>query len=238
MGQRANSPGILATGENRGKTDFKRQLDVYTAPRGRFAVVQVPPLTYLLIDGHGDPNDSPAYAEAVASLYSLAYGLKFLSKTKLGRDYVVMPLEGLWWSEDMASFTSQRDKSRWDWTLMNLVPDWLTAEQLEVVRRAAARKGSTGVDRVRQERYEEGLSVQTLHVGPFDEEAAVLAAMHETFLPARGLRRTGKHHEIYLSDPRRTARARLRTILRQPVSEREPAVGQGERDPGRGQARR
>jgi hypothetical protein len=199
------------------KTDFKRQLDCYTAPRGSFAVVQVPPLTYLLVDGHGDPNDSPTYAEAVESIFTLAYRLKFFSKTELGQDYVVMPLEGLWWSEDMASFTLERDKSRWDWTLMNMVPDWITAGHLDAVRRGAARNG--GADRVRLERYDEGLSVQTLHVGPFDDEAPVLAAMHADFLSAHALRMRGKHHEVYLSDPRRTAPARLRTILRQPVSE-------------------
>ena len=201
------------------KTDLKKQLDGYTAPRGSFSIVQVPPLTYLLADGRGDPNTSPVYQEAVTALFTLAYKVKFLSKRELGHDYVVMPLEGLWWSEDLAMFTSSRDKSRWSWTLMNLVPDWITAEHLDAVRAALARSaGAASLGRVRLERYEEGLSVQTLHVGPFDDEGPVLEAMHHEFLPAHALRMTGRHHEIYLSDPRRTDPSRLRTILRQPVA--------------------
>lgn len=210
------------------KTDFKKEIKSYTARRGEFSIVEVPALQYLSIDGHGDPNTSTAYADAVTSLYPLAYKLKFLSKTELGRDYVVMPLEALWWSEDMASFTSERDKSRWYWTLLNLVPDWITAEHLDVARRAAAQKpGAPALEKVRLERYEEGLSVQTLHIGPYDDEAPVLEAMHNDFIPAHALRMTGKHHEIYLSDPRRTPPSRLSTILRQPV-ERSTAEHDGD----------
>jgi hypothetical protein len=200
------------------KIDLKRQLGTYRATHGRFSVVEVPPLSYLMLDGHGDPDAAPAYADALAALYPLAYALKFLSKTELGRDHVVMPLEGLWWSDDLTSFTSRRDKSRWDWTLMIVVPDWIGAEHLETARRTAARRtGGAALEAVRLERYDEGRSVQTLHVGPYDDEGPVLAAMHDAFIPGHGLAMRGKHHEIYLSDPRRTAAARLRTILRQPV---------------------
>jgi hypothetical protein len=204
------------------KTDFKKEIAAYSARRGEFSLVEVPALQYLAIDGHGDPNTSPAYEEALGSLYPLAYQLKFLSKTELGHDYVVMPLEALWWSEDLTSFTSERDKSRWDWTLLTMVPDWLTAEHLVAARETAARKGRAPAgDQVRLERYDEGLSVQTLHVGAYDDEGPVLAAMHDDFIPGHGLRMTGKHHEIYLNDPRRTPAPRLSTILRQPV---EPAT--------------
>ena len=204
------------------KIDFKRELETYRATRGKFSIVRVPALAYLMIDGHGDPNTSPAYADALAALYPLAYKLKFLSKAELGRDYAVMPLEALWWSADMSSFTSERDKSRWDWTLLNLVPEWITSEHVEAARGAAAQKSSAAAfDQVRLERYEEGLSVQTLHIGSYDDEAPVLAAMHDDFIPSHSLRLTGKHHEIYLSDPRRTPAAKLRTILRQPVAELE-----------------
>ncbi|GAA1430539.1 GyrI-like domain-containing protein [Microlunatus lacustris] len=204
------------------KTDFKRQLPSYTATRGEFTLVQVPALQYLVVDGHGDPNTS-AYVDAVTSLYPLAYAVKFLSKTQLGQDYVVMPLEALWWSDDMAAFTSERDKSRWDWTLMTMVPDWITAEHVMTAREAAGRKAAPArLDEVRLERYDEGLSVQTLHLGSYDDEGPVLRAMHEEFIPAHALRWSGKHHEIYLSDPRRTAAARLRTILRQPVDRVAP----------------
>lgn len=200
------------------KIDFTKEVAGYSARQGEFALVEVPALQFLAVDGHGDPNTSPAYADAVTSLYPLAYGLKFLSKTELGRDHIVMPLEALWWSADLASFTSARDKSRWDWTLLVMVPDWITAEHLATARAAAARRGrAPSRDRVRLERREEGLCVQTLHVGSYDDEGPVLAAMHEDVIPARGLRMTGVHHEIYLSDPRRTPAHRLRTILRQPV---------------------
>lgn len=201
------------------KTDLKKQIAAYTARRGRFDVVEVPPLTYLAVDGHGDPNTAAEYTASVSSLYPLAYALKFLSKTELGRDYTVMPLEGLWWSSDMESFTSARDKSRWDWTLLVLVPDWLDAEHVETARATVARKGGAPrLDDIRLARLDEGLCVQTLHVGPYDAEGPVLAEMHDEVISGHGLHRTGKHHEIYLGDARRTAPEKLRTILRQPVT--------------------
>jgi hypothetical protein len=200
------------------KIDFKKEIETYTAPSGRFSIVQVPALQYLAIDGHGDPNTAQAYRDALAALYPLAYRLKFLSKTTLGRDYVVMPLEGLWRSENLAWFTSERDKSRWDWTLLTMVPDWITDEQLGEARAALAREAHvSALDQVRLYRYDEGLSVQTLHIGSYDDEAPVLEAMHNEFIPAHALQMSGEHHEIYLSDPRRTPPHRLRTILRQPV---------------------
>ncbi len=197
--------------------DLKREIPTYSARHGRFDVVEVPPLAFLMVDGHGDPNTSDAYRDALASLYPVAYALKFHSRRELGRDYGVMPLEALWWSDDMAAFTSARDTSRWDWTLMIAVPDWISTDHLAAAREAVARKGAaTLLDALRLERLEEGLAVQTLHVGPYDAEGPVLAAMHE-FIPAHGLRMTGRHHEVYLGDPRRAAPERLRTILRQPV---------------------
>ncbi len=201
------------------KIDFKKELATYSARRGTFSLVTVPTMQFLMIDGHGDPNTVPAYQEALTSLYPLAYALKFLSKKELGRDYAVMPLEGLWWADDMDAFTRRRDKSQWDWTLMIMTPDWLTPGHVEAARATVARKGGAPVlEAVRLAELDEGLSVQTLHVGPYDDEAPVLEAMHHAFIPAHGLRMTGKHHEIYLSDPRRTAPEKLRTILRQPVT--------------------
>lgn len=201
------------------KIDLKKELPAYTARRGTFDVLTVPPLRYLMIDGHGDPNTSQAFADAVASLYPLAYTVKFLSRNELDRDYTVMPLEAQWWSDDMDVFTSARDKSRWDWTLMNLVPEWITDAHLTAAREAVTRKGGAPMlDALRLEALDEGLCVQTLHVGSYDDEAPVLAALHDDVIPARGLRMTGRHHEIYLSDARRTAPAKLRTILRQPVA--------------------
>ena len=201
------------------KTDFKKELASYSARRGTFSLVTVPTMQFLMVDGHGDPNTAPAYQEALTSLYPLAYALKFFSKKELGRDYAVMPLEGLWWADDMDAFTRRRDKSQWDWTLMLMTPDWLTREHVDAARATVARKGGApALGAVRLAELDEGLSVQTLHVGSYDDEAPVLEAMHHTFIPANGLRMTGKHHEIYLSDPRRTAPEKLRTLLRQPVT--------------------
>ena len=201
------------------KTDFKKSLDAYRATRGRFRVVDVPDLRYLMIDGHGDPNTSPEFAGAVHALYPVAYKLKFASKRDLGRDYVVMPLEGLWWADDMGSFTVSRDKSRWDWTLMIMVPDWTDQAMVDAaVAQAGARDRPARLDDVRLESLSEGTCVQTLHIGSYDDEADLLARMHDEFIPGHGLRMVGRHHEIYLSAARMVAPDTRRTILRQPVS--------------------
>ncbi|ADG75675.1 Protein of unknown function DUF2174-like protein [Cellulomonas flavigena DSM 20109] len=205
------------------KVDLTQQVEAYRARVGRFDVVTVPPLTYLMVDGHGDPNTSDAYRDAVSSVFPLAYALKFLSKRELDRDYGVPPLEALWSADDMAAFTTTRDTSRWDWTLLNLVPGWVSPEHVEAARAQVARKGGAPVlDAVRLEPFDEGLVVQTLHVGPYDAEGPVLATLHDEVIPGRGLRMTGRHHEVYLNDARRTAPERLRTILRQPVEPVEP----------------
>ena len=200
------------------KIDFKKSLDAYRAQHGRCRIVDVPELQYLMVDGAGDPNTSPAFADAVAALYPMAYKLKFASKRELGRDYVVPPLEGLWWADDMDVFTRARDKAKWRWTLMIMVPDWIDQHLFSAaVAQVAAGERPARLDDVRLEPLAEGRCVQTLHVGPFDDEAEVLARLHHEFIPGHGLRMAGRHHEIYLSDLRRTAPEKLRTILRQPV---------------------
>jgi hypothetical protein len=201
------------------KIDFKRQLPCYTAKRDSPEIIDVPDLRYLMIDGHGDPN-TPAYGAAVAALYPVAYTLKFASRKELGRDHVVMPLEGLWWAADMDTFTTARDKSRWDWTLMIMVPPWITAEMFGgAVRILGSKQHPERLGDVRLESLSEGRCVQALHIGPYDGEADLLRRMHEEFIPEHGLRMVGQHHEIYLSDARRVEPARLRTILRQPVAD-------------------
>lgn len=202
------------------KIDLKRELDCYRGRRYTPRIVEVPDLRYLMIDGHGDPN-TRAFADAVSTLFPVAYAVKFASRRELGRDYVVMPLEGLWWSDDMATFTVDRDKSRWDWTLMTMLPDWITDGMVaDAVARAGAKQGPARLDDLRPGTLSEGLCVQALHVGPFDDEGPLLRRMHEEVAPDHGLELTGKHHEIYLSDLRRVEPARLRTILRQPVRPR------------------
>jgi hypothetical protein len=201
------------------KTDFKKTLGSYRAPRAGFEIVEVPRLQYLMLDGRGDPNTSHAYPEALAALYPVAYRLKFASRRELGRDYVVPPLEGLWWAEDYASFTSSRDTSRWEWTMMLMVPDWLGADMFDdAVAQVRAKGAPARLDEVRLRPLTEGRCVQTLHIGPYDAEGPVLRRMHHEFIPEHGLRLEGRHHEVYLSDARRVAPERLRTILRQPVS--------------------
>jgi len=171
-----------------------------------------------MIDGHGDPNTSPSFTHAVEALYPVAYKLKFASKRELGRDYVVMPLEGLWWAKDMDAFTTSRDKSHWDWTLMIMVPDWIDQDLFDTaVQQAGAKNRPDRLDEVRLEPLSEGLCVQTLYIGSYDDEADLLARMHHEFIPTHGLKMVGKHHQIYLSDARKVAPDRLRTILRQPV---------------------
>jgi hypothetical protein len=202
-----------------GKVDFTKELkQLYRPSAADFAVVEVPPLTYLMVDGHGDPNTAPAYAEAVEALYALAYRIKFISKAELERDYAVPPLEGLWWAEDHRSFTTGLDKSKWDWTMMILLPAWIAPEiyerALDEVRR---KKPLPGLATIRMERYEEGLAAQILHIGSYADEAPALARLHQEWLPQHGYVESGKHHEIYLSDPRRVEAAKLRTVLRQPV---------------------
>ena len=203
------------------KVDLKNQIPTYSAPHDAFEVVVVPPLQYLMIDGNGDPNVSAAYRDALATLYPVAYKLKFLSRNDLDRDYTVMPLEALWWAADMASFTATRDKSQWSWTAMIVTPDWLTLDHFQAAVRMVGRKrGAPALDRIRLEPLNEGLAVQTLHIGAYDDEGPTLLRMHEQFIPSRSLRMTGKHHEIYLSDARRTAPDKLRTVLRQPVDDK------------------
>ena len=200
-------------------TDLRRELASYSATCGRFEVLTVPPMRYLMVDGHGDPNTSTAYQDALATLYPVAYALTFLSKRTLGRAVRITPLEALWWADDMSAFTTARDKAAWSWTLMLLVPDWLGSEHVDAARASVTAKGRAPVmSALRCERLDEGLVVQTLHIGPYDDEGPLLDAMHTEVIPSMGLRVTGRHHEVYLTDARRTAPHRLRTILRQPVA--------------------
>lgn len=211
------------------KVDLTRELDGYRARAGEFRELVLPPRRYLAIDGAGDPNTAPAYAEALAALYPLAYAVKFAARRELGRDHVVPPLEGLWWADDMAAFTGRRDKSRWSWRMLSLVPEWVPDALVEVARTAVAEKSGRGSDAAPERLHEvqvieldEGRCIQTLHVGGYDDEAPVLARLHDEIIPAAGPQMSGRHHEIYLGDHRRVAPDRRRTILRQPVSGAAP----------------
>ncbi|MBE2197020.1 MAG: GyrI-like domain-containing protein [Anaerolinea sp.] len=202
------------------KIDFKRDLKHLYQPSGKeFSLVDVPAMQFLMIDGHGDPNTTHSYAQVVEALYGVAYKLKFMSKQRLDRDYGVLPLEGLWWAEDMDSFTTSLDKSAWDWTMMIMQPGWITAVMVaEATAVVHKQKGLPVLSQLRLETYHEGLSVQIMHTGSYNDEAPTLHRLHHEFMPANGLVCSGKHHEIYLSDPRRVAPEKLKTVLRQPAA--------------------
>jgi hypothetical protein len=202
------------------KTDFKKELsNLYKPTAKEFTVVEVPRMQFLMVDGHGDPNTAQEYKDAIEALYAVAYRIKFASKRELDRDYVVPPLEGLWWAEDMDAFTISRDKSAWDWTMMIMQPEWITGEMVAgAIGHVDSTKNLQALTNLRLEEYHEGLSVQILHIGSYDDEGPVLHRMHHQFVPQNSLRLAGKHHEIYLSDARRVAPEKLRTVLRQPVA--------------------
>ncbi len=200
------------------KTDFRKELKhLYNPSAKDFSVVDVPAMQFLMVDGKGSPA-GPEYADAVAALYPVAYKLKFMSKKSLEKDYTVPPLEGLWWADDMNDFVARR-KDNWIWTMMIMQPDWITREMFEEAHELVAKaKELPALSKVRLETYAEGETVQILHIGSYDDETPVLHRMHHEFIPQNGLAMTGKHHEIYISDPRKVAPEKLKTVLRQPVA--------------------
>lgn len=200
------------------KFDVKKDLkSLYSAPIGEFILLDIPPLTYLMIDGHGNPNTELSYRAAVEALYAASYTLKFMSKNDVGRDYVVPPLEGLWWAKNPEDFIS-RKKDRWSWTMMIMVPDFVSKTSAEAAISAAReKKKNPALDLLRYSSLKEGRAVQTLHIGSYDTEGPILKRMHQEFIPSKDLALSGIHHEIYLSDPRKVASDKLKTILRQPV---------------------
>jgi hypothetical protein len=201
--------------------DVKKTLKELYAPSAReVSVVTVPPMPFLMIDGHGDPNTSPAYAEAVEALYGVSYAIKFKVKQANGAEYSVMPLEGLWWAPNIEVFTTG-DKSAWDWTMMISQPDFVTPELVSEAREdTRKKKGLVALDRMRFETFHEGLSAQIMHMGPYSAEGPTIARLHE-YIAQNGYSLRGKHHETYLGDPRRTAPEKLRTIIRQPITKME-----------------
>lgn len=197
------------------KVDFKKELkELYNSPK-KNVLVDVPEMNYLMIDGKGDPNSSADFQNAIEALYSVSYATKFLSK-KNGFDYVVMPLEALWYMDNMADFMNS-PKDDWFWTAMIMQPKQITNEMiLEAIETVRKKKGFAALDKLRFEAYNEGLSAQILYVGPFDDEHPTIVSLHE-FAETNGCSISGKHHEIYLSDFRKVEPSKLKTIIRQPV---------------------
>ena len=199
------------------KLDIKQQLSsLYRVSSKAVVEVDVPPLSYLMIDGEGDPNTSPDYARAVEALFSVSYVTKFaVKRSLLGLDYGVMPLEGLWWADDWSAFTAA-DKVRWKWTMMILQPDIVPEAFIHrAIDEIISKKKLAAAKNLRLEKFNEGRSAQILHIGPFSEEGPTIAKVH-AFIEERSTLR-GKHHEIYLSDIRRAAPQKWRTIIRQPM---------------------
>lgn len=199
------------------KIDLKKELKhLYLASAKQVVQVEVPAFRYLMIDGAGNPNTSAEYAQAVEALFSVAYTAKFMVKKSTQEvDYAVMPLEGLWWADDMSAFVSN-DKANWKWTMMIMQPDFVSDETvIAAISEVKTNKKLPAIGKLRLEKFAEGLCAQILHVGSFSEEGPTIARLHE-FIDASTARR-GKHHEIYLNDIRRAAPNKWKTIIRQPM---------------------
>lgn len=199
------------------KIDFKLLHPAFYRPSTKdFVLVDVPVMQFAMIDGSGNPNTSPSYKRAIEWLFSVSYAMKFVAKGALNKDYVVPPLEGLWWASDPSDFVARR-KDRWSWTMMIMAPDFITNAMFLTGIEKAKKKLGDPPESLRIESYKEGLSFHILHVGSYDDEAPTLARLHDEVMPLQHFTFNGKHHEVYLSDGRKTEPAKLRTILRQPV---------------------
>lgn len=199
------------------KIDWKKELRHLYQPSAKEVVqVDVPIMNFLMVDGKGDPNGSREFSDAVEALFAVSFTVKFkVKRSPLAIDYAAMPLEGLWWSDDMSSF-SLEDKSDWKWTLMIMQPEFVTKETVDTaVSEVAEKKKPAAISKVRFESLSEGKCAQILHVGPFSEEGPAVEKVH-AYIQSRG-RRVGKHHEIYLSDIRRADPAKWKTVIRQPM---------------------
>jgi len=200
------------------KIDYKKELKhLYNPSSKTVEMVEVPEMNFLMIDGQGDPNTATAYSDAIEALYAVAYALKFMvKKGQLQIDYGVMPLEGLWWVDDMSQFDIN-EKSNWKWTVLIMQPEHVTHDLFALAcEQVKKKKNLPALPTVRFEVFSEGQAAQTMHHGPFSEEGPTVERIHE-FIRDNGYSRTGKHHEIYLNDMRKVAPERCRTVIRQPM---------------------
>jgi hypothetical protein len=201
------------------KVDLRKDLAwLYKSSAKEISLVDVPEMNFIMIDGRGAP-ESPQYTETIQALYTLAYTIKFAKKLGEGPDFTVMALEGLWWADNYAVFDPEKgDRNAWQWTMMMMQPDFVTPDDFKAaVKAARAKKDVPGLDRVRYERFKEGKAAQLMHVGPYAAEGPNIQRIHGKIKEIGG-KLAGKHHEIYISDPRRTDPAKLKTVLRQPYT--------------------
>lgn len=201
------------------KIDFKQKLKSLYAPSAKeISFVGVPMMNFVMIDGVGDPNGSPEFQAAAEALFAISYGIKFvIKKFDDAMDYTVMPLEGLWWADDMTAFPMNR-RDEWKWTLMVMQPDFIQADvAAESMRQTAIKKKLPAIEKARFDSYSEGAAFQIMHIGPYSDTPKTISTLND-HIKNSGYRFHGKHHEIYLNDPRKTAPEKLKTVLRQPVS--------------------
>ena len=201
------------------KIDLKKTLkQLYQPSTKEIVSVDVPEMNFLMVDGEGDPNTSKSFSDAIEALYPVSYTLKFMvKKGKMGIDYGVMPLEALWWSDDMSAFVTG-NKDAWKWTVMVMQPEFITQEMVkDAMAEVAKKKKPVSLPLVRFESFKEGKAAQTMHIGHFSEEGPTIEKVH-SFIEGNGSQRVGKHHEIYISDLRRTAPEKWKIIIRQPMS--------------------
>ena len=199
------------------KIDYKKKLKhLYGPSSKKIVIVEVPPMNYFMVDGEGGPA-AESYQQAIEALYGLSFTVKFDVKKGVGLDYTVMPLEGLWWAKDITAFSADR-KDEWLWKMMIMQPDYVTAKHVNAAtKQLREKKNPLALDKIRFDSYHEGFSVQILHIGPYDDEGPTIAQMHK-FIDENGYQLHMKHHEIYLSDPRRSKPEKLKTVLRQPIT--------------------
>jgi hypothetical protein len=204
------------------KIDFKKEFkELYSASKDKPIILEVPEINYLMIDGQGDPNTSLEYKQAIEALFPVSFKVKFISKKEKSQDYVVMPLEGIWWAENMENFNVD-DKSNWKWTAMIMQPDFITKTIIKkAMKEVESQKNLPSLSKMRFESYKEGLCAQILHIGPYSKEKQTVSILHD-FIVKEGYEFNGekhgeRHHEIYLSDVRRSKPENLKTIIRQPL---------------------
>jgi hypothetical protein len=202
------------------RIDFKKELNhLYRPTTKRIDIVDVPEMNFLMVDGKGDPNTAKEYSDAIEALYSVSYTLKFMVKKNLNVDYGVLPLEGLWWADDMNNF-STGTKDKWNWTALIMQPQYVTKDRVEeAFETVRKKKDLPALQKMKFASFNESLSAQTMHIGPYADEGPTIQRVHD-FIRESDYELRGKHHEIYMSDPRRSKPEKLKTIIRQPIKKK------------------